>query len=73
MNITLYSTKCPKCSVLEKKLKMSNIDFDINYDVNLMRQKGFMSAPVLEVDGETYNFKEAVDWIKTLGVTNNEN
>lgn len=64
MNIVLFSTKCPKCKVLEAKLKQSNIEFEEINDVNLMVQKGFKSAPVLEVDGVAYNFKEAVDWIK---------
>lgn len=63
MNIVLYSTHCPKCNVLEAKLKQKNIKFEENNDVELMAQKGFMMAPVLEVDGAVYNFKEAVEWI----------
>ena len=64
MNIVLYSTKCPKCKVLETKLKQSNVQFEEINDVDLMVQKGFKSAPVLEVDGVAYGFKEAVEWIK---------
>lgn len=64
MSIILYSTKCPKCKVLEMKLKQSNIEFEEVNDVGLMAQKGFKSAPVLEVDGAAYSFKEAVEWIK---------
>lgn len=64
MNIILYSTKCPKCKVLEAKLKQSNIEFEEINDVNLMVQRGFKSAPVLEVDGVAYDFKKAVEWIK---------
>lgn len=64
MNIVLYSTKCPKCKVLEAKLKQSNIEFKEINDVEVMVQKGFKSAPLLEVDGVVYNFKEAVEWIK---------
>ena len=63
MNIVLHSTHCPKCNVLEQKLKQKNIVFEENNDVKLMIKKGFMTAPVLEVDGVLYNFKEAVDWI----------
>ena len=63
MSIVLHSTHCPKCKVLELKLKQKNINFEENNDVELMVQKGFKSAPVLEVDGVAYNFKEAVDWI----------
>lgn len=64
MNIILYSTKCPKCKVLETKLKQSNIEFEEVNDVDLMTEKGFKSAPMLEVDGVAYDFKEAVEWIK---------
>lgn len=64
MNIILYSTKCPQCKVLELKLKQKNINYKEINDVELMIQKGFTAAPVLEVDGVAYSFKEAVEWIK---------
>lgn len=64
MNVILYTTNCPKCRVLEAKLKQSNIEFEINNNVELMIEKGFTTAPVLEVDGVAYGFKEAVEWIK---------
>ena len=38
--IILYSTNCPKCNVLEKKLQSKNIDFEICNDVDLMLSKG---------------------------------
>lgn len=63
MNIVLYSTHCPKCNVLETKLKQKGINFKENNNVELMVEKGFVMAPVLEVDGVAYNFKEAVEWI----------
>lgn len=63
MNIVLYSTNCPKCKVLEAKLKQSNIEYEEINDVNLMVNKGFTTVPVLEVDGVIYNFKEAIKWI----------
>lgn len=64
MKVILFSTHCPMCRVLESKLKQSNIEFEEINDINLMAQKGFKSAPVLEVDGVAYNFKEAIEWIK---------
>ena len=64
MKVILYSTHCPKCKVLEQKLKKNNIEFKEVSDVELMVQKGFTTAPVLEVDGVVYGFKEAVDWIR---------
>ena len=66
MNIVLYSTHCPRCSVLEKKLKQKGIDYNEVNDVAIMEEKGYLSVPVLEVDDKIMDFKEANDWINTL-------
>ena len=66
MEVLLYSTHCPRCDVLEKKLQQKNIQFEEVNDVEIMMKKGYMSAPMLEVDDVSMNFKEAVDWINTL-------
>lgn len=62
-SITLYSTHCPKCQVLEKKLTKAGIDFSVCDDVNFMREQGWTSAPMLEVNGEIMDFHAAVAWI----------
>lgn len=62
MNI-LYTTHCPKCNVLETKLKSKNIEFEICEDVDLMLSKGIQQAPYLEVDNELMNFSKAVKWV----------
>lgn len=59
MKIILYSTHCPMCNVLEKKLQMKNIEYDICTDINEIRKLGFLSAPILKVDDDYYTFKEA--------------
>ena len=33
-------------------------------DVEIMKQKGFMSVPMLEVDGNIMNYLEAINWVK---------
>lgn len=63
MEIVLHSTHCPKCNVLKAKLEQKSIEFKENNDVKLMMQKGFTSAPMLEVDNVVYDFKRAVEWI----------
>ena len=45
--VTLYSTGCPKCTVLRKKLENSSIDFCVLYDMDRLLELGFMEAPVL--------------------------
>ena len=66
MNIVLYSTHCPRCVVLEKKLKQKGIDYNEVNDVSIMEEKGYLSVPVLEIDGTSMDFKTANDWINSL-------
>ena len=61
--ITLYSTHCPKCKILEKKLDNAKIKYEICDDRELMAEKGFDLMPVLDVDGQIMNFGEAVKWV----------
>lgn len=61
--ITLYSTHCPKCRILEKKLNEAGVDYKICDDKQIMIEKGFDLMPVLEVDGQTMEFSEAVKWV----------
>lgn len=68
MNVVLYSTHCPKCSVLEKKLQSANINYKLEEDQDLMIWKGFTSVPMLEVDGKVMDFKSAIEWVnKNVG------
>ena len=64
MNVILYSTHCPKCNVLEKKLKAAGIEYEEVNDINVMLEKGLQSAPNLEVDGQIMDFTQATNWIK---------
>lgn len=63
MEIFFYSTHCPKCKILETKMKNKNINYIEDNDVNSMLAKGIKSAPYLEIDGELYDFKKAVEWV----------
>ena len=63
MNVVLYSTHCPKCCVLEKKLKSKNIVYEEVNDTEIMKEKGYLTVPILEVDGVCMDFKMANDWI----------
>ena len=66
MNVILYSTHCPRCVVLEEKLEDANIEFKLIEDQKVMEEKGFMSAPMLEVDGQVMDFVKANKWINSL-------
>ncbi len=63
--VILYSTNCPKCKVLEAKLRQKNIPFEYVNDIELMAEKGFLTVPKLEVNGEVLDFAEANKWINS--------
>lgn len=72
MTVVLYSTHCPKCSVLEKKLKQKNISYEEVNDIEIMKEKGYLSVPVLEVDGTIMDFKTAFNYVESLRLEDNK-
>ena len=58
----MYSTGCPKCKVLMKKLDSKGIEYTENKSIEEMRALGIMSAPVLKVGDELLDFKSAIRW-----------
>ena len=65
----MYSTHCPKCNVLEKKLNQNNIEYKLIEDEDVMVNKGFMTSPMLEVDGKPMDFSAAIKWLGNQDVT----
>lgn len=61
--VIFYSTGCPKCSVLKKKLDGKHIEYVENNSVEDMLAMGFDALPVLEVNGKIMEFKESIDWV----------
>lgn len=65
MTVILYTIDCPKCTILEKKLKQKNIEFLRVSDKDTLVAKGFGDSifPLLEVNGVVMQYKTAVEWI----------
>lgn len=63
MSVILYSTYCPKCMILKKKLLDKDIKFKEINSVNEMIKRGFMSVPILEVDGNIMDYQQASEWM----------
>ena len=59
----LYSTGCPRCKILKKKLSEMGIEYVENNNVDEMLALGFNDVPMLSVDGKLMNFSEAVKWL----------
>lgn len=63
MNVILYSTHCPKCTVLEKKLQKIGIEFEVCDDEKVMEEHGFTSLPMLQIDTNILDFSAAIKWV----------
>ena len=61
-NIIFYTTGCPKCAILKRKLDAAGVAYDSCDDVQEMLALGLKSAPVLSVNGKNLNFGDAVHW-----------
>ncbi len=66
MKVVFYTIDCPKCRVLESKLKAKKVVFEECRNIEIMQEKGFENAPMLEVDGTAMSFGEAAKWINNL-------
>ena len=66
MNVTLYSTHCPRCTVLERKLNDAGVEFTENNSVDEMLKLGIKEVPVLMVDETPMSFHEAVQWVNDI-------
>ncbi len=69
--INLYSTGCPKCKILEIKLKQKNIRYNEISDLEKLKEKNILQVPVLEVDGEFYDFAKAVMFVNNFELQSN--
>lgn len=67
-NIVLYTIGCPNCKTLERRLNAKQIEYTTITDVDIMNAKGIKSAPMLEVNGEIFNFGKALQWVNKYGI-----
>lgn len=66
MDLVLYSTGCPRCKVLEKKLKDKAVEYSLVSDVDAIMSRGITQVPVLEKEGKLLSFSEANAWVNSL-------
>ena len=64
--IILYTTGCPKCSVLEKKLDMKGVVYSKVDSVDEIRKAGVKSVPTLCADGVMMPFADAIRYVNSL-------
>ena len=65
----LYTTGCPKCRILEKKLTDKNVEYEVICDAEKIKEKG-TSVPMLEIVTEdvnqVLNYYDAVKYVNSL-------
>ena len=67
-NVILYTIPdCPKCANLKKRLSQKGISYDLcemgEEKVMEMLERGFSSAPILDINGHKMIYKEALKWV----------
>lgn len=63
--IILYTTGCPRCTVLKKKLDEKGVEYEQNTNTEDMLAVGIDEVPVLKVNDKLLNFAEAVKWVSS--------
>lgn len=61
--ILLYSTHCPKCRILEAKLRQKGIRYTEINEMEKIVATGFRSVPLLSVNGTIMDFSSAIKWV----------
>ena len=65
--ITMFTTGCPRCRILESKLKEKNIQYKEVTDIDEMRAMKLNTVPWLKIDtGELLDYKNALEWVNNL-------
>ena len=64
--VLLYSTGCPRCEILKRKLTEKGVVFETIDDVDEMMKLDILEVPVLYVGGVLMNFGEAIAWVNDL-------
>jgi len=62
----LISNGCPKCVILESKLKEKGIIYEKSSDIQEIINAGFKTIPMLNVNGEYLDFGKALKWIQDM-------
>ena len=68
--VIFYTTHCPQCRVLERKLRETGIEYTECDNVDKMLALALQSAPALGVNGELLNLKQALAYLR--GVENRQ-
>lgn len=64
--VIFYTTGCPKCAVLKKKMDQKHIFYRSVSSMDEMLKVGLKSAPALSVDGTLMDYSAAIQWVNGI-------
>lgn len=65
--VILYSTHCPMCSLVERKLKEKGVKYKECNDVTEIMKLGYTHVPLLKVDNKLFtDIKDILREIESL-------
>ena len=53
------------CRQLERQLSLKGLEYTQVEGAEAIKELGFTVAPILEVDGQYMNFREAIGWVRS--------
>jgi len=66
----LYTTKCPKCILLERKLKEKGVEFEVVDNLEevtkMANSVGVSSVPFMVVDNKFMDYNDSMSCINSL-------
>lgn len=73
--MTVFSSAtCPKCKVLKIKMDKAGLVYEVNENLDDMRELGIKTLPVLQLsNGDLLDFGAAIAFVKDMEVAKNEN
>ena len=70
----LYSSStCPKCKVLKMKLDKAGMSYEVNENIEEMKELGIKSLPVLRLTDKLLEFPSAIAFINDMEAAKNDN
>lgn len=63
MNVILYSTGCPRCSMIKRVLDSKKVEYTEINDIDKMTELGFTTVPMLDVDGDVMSYAKATKFL----------
>ena len=63
--VILYTMEtCHRCKAVKQILDINNVDYEEVFDINIMRDKNFIEAPMMEIDDKTLDYMNIMAWLK---------